>query len=480
MIPVLVLAHAAIAVLAVAGSRVELPQRGRFTEGLAVAGGVAGLGLFFASPLFDDSWRTLDVTSSGARTAGISVAAAWILVAVAERSRGGGRWDVVASTGVASTALCMYALNRWAIPALVFAGIAALAVSLVHRGADVAAAFVALASATIAGGLIWETFDSAAWDLAAPLTGPRLWLAAAAAIWFALAAVASESTDRPSPSTPLALGLAFVTVATVARGAGPVIALVLLVLGLLAVIRALTKENVSQRLVTIWVVMVTVSLALLTTNLYVTTRSAIAGVLAASALRLWPLSLGRAQIERGLLIAFVAVTAGFNGIAAAAAYSFDRATSLERVLDAAPWAAMSALLPIALAGGVVLGASIGRNPEPEGYTRSGVLGSWSLVALSVVVGIFPYIGAGQDVGLAGPGLYVAALAAGVGAARYARALGAPSDDNDARAPTRSRFLDVPLSLGWPRPAAIATAAVAIATAIATLLATLQGLRVGFL
>lgn len=481
MIPFLVLAHALIGVLAVLSARVEESARGRLAQGLAVAGGIAGLVLFFGASRFFDSWRTLDVTSSGARIAGASAAAAWIVVAVTERSRGGGRWDVVACTGVASTALCMYALNGWVIPALIFAGIAASAIGLVRRRIDVVIGLVALGSALLGGALIWETMQSARWELPSPLSGGRIWLAAAAAIAFAVAAVTSESSDRPDPSTPLTLGLAFVTVASTARGTGPVVALVALGAALFAVVRTLTRESVSQRLVMVWVVAVTLSLATLTANLYVTTRAAIAGILAASVLRLWPLSLGRAQIERGILVAFVAVTAGFNAIAAAAAYSFARSTAIERVLDAAPWAAVSALLPLTLAGGVVLGASVGRNSEAEDYTRSGVLGSWALVALSVAVGVSPYVGAGQDAGLAGPGLYVVALAAGLGAARYSRALGAPPGPSAAAAlEPRSRFLDTPVTLPWPAPAGVATLVLAVLTAVVILAATFQGLRVGFL
>lgn len=476
MVPVLLLAPAGIAVVAVLSARLEQPQRERFMQGLAVAGTALGLLLFFGAPVLNERWRTVEMTPSGTRIAGIAIVAAWGLVAVAERSRGGGRWDTVALTGVASTALSLYALNGWTVPALLFAGIASLAAAMLHDRPGVPVGIVAFAMAALAGALLWRTFGSEAWDLPLPLAGARIWPAALAAAAFAAAAVVSESRDRPTPATPLCLGLAFATLGSVASAAGPVVALAVIGAALAAVVRTLVKEKVSQRVVMIWVVAVTIGLAALSANLYVTTRAAIAGVVAASAIRLWPLSLGRGQIERGILVAFVAVTAGFNAIAAAASYSFERSTTVERVLDAGPWAAIAALLPAALAGGVVLGAAVARNPEPEDFTRSGVLGTWGLVLLSVVVGIFPYIGDAPEDGLIGPGLYVVAVVAGVGAARYARGLGAA----EAVADVDSHFLDVPLKIPWPRPAAIATQVLAVVTAVTLIGVTVQGLRVGFL
>ena len=476
MIPVLFLSHAAIALAAVLLSGAGREARERFLQGLAIAGGLSGLVLFFAAPLLGERWRTIEMTPSGTRIAGAAIVAAWILAAVGERSRGGGRWDIVALTGVASTALCMFSVNRWTVPALLFASIACLALVLLHDRVTIVAGALAAGIALLGGALLWRTLDVQTWELPAPLTGAQLWIAVAAAVAFALAAVVDEPGDRPHPSTPLALGLSFATLGSVARGTGPVIALALVAAALVAVVRSLLKERVSQRLVMVWIVALTVGLAALSGDLYVTTRSGIAGILAASAVALWPLSLGRAQIERGILIAFVAVTAGFNAIASAAGYSFERATSIERVVDAAPWAAIAALLPAALAGGVALGASVGRNPEPDEYTRSGVLGSWALVILSVIVGLFPYLGDVTASGLGGPGLYVVAVAAGVGAARYARGLGATEP-----APTAgSHFEPVPLGVPWPKPASIAVAALGAATALGVLALTFQGLRLGFL
>lgn len=476
MIPVLFLAHGLIALAAVASKGLDRPQRERFLQGCAVAGGALGLVLFFASPLLGDTWRTAEMTPSGTRLAGIAIAAAWIVVAVGERSRGGGRWDIVALTGVASTGLALYSVNRWTVPALLFAGIAALAIAGLHHGRGVPVAAVAVAMGALAGALSWHTLDAGSWALPEPIEGGRAWIAVVSAALFAIVPLVSEAVDRPSPASPLALGLSFATFASVAQGAGPVAALVFVLAALVAVVRSLLVARGSQRIVLSWVIAVTVGLAALSGNLYVMTRAGIAGILAASAIALWPLSLGRAQIERGVLVAFVAVTAGFNAIASAASYSFERATSFERVLDAAPWAAISALLPVALAAGVALGASVGRNPEPDEFTRSGVIGSWALVLLAVVVGMFPYVGDDVDGGFSGPGLYAVAVLAGVAASRYARGLAATASPP----PSTTRFLDVPVRIPWAGAAEVTVRGVGALTAVGLVALTFQGLRLGFL
>jgi hypothetical protein len=477
VIPILLVSHAVLALAAIAARGLDREPRERFLQGVSIAGGVLGLALFFGSPWLGDTWRTTEMTPSGTRLAGMAVAAAWIVVAVGERSRGGGRWDIVALTGVASTALCLYSVNRWTVPALLFAGIASLAIALLHERPGIGIAATVTGMALLGGALLWHTLDGATWQLPAPLEDAKLWVAVVAGLSFALVPILSEAEERPSPTAPLALGLAFATFGSVARGAGPIVALILVLAALVAVVRSLFVQKASQREVLAWVVALTLGLAALSPNLYVTTRAGIAGILAASAIALWPLSLGRGQIERGLLVAFVAVTAGFNALAAAATHAFDLATSLEPVLEVAPWAAIAGILPVALAAGVALGALVGRNPEPESFTRSGVLGSWALVLLTVVVGVFPYLGdAAADGGVAGPGLYVVAVIAGLGAARYAGGLGAAETPPASSA----RFLEVPIHVPWPRFASLGSMGLGAVTALALLFLTYQGLKAGFL
>ena len=476
MVPFLVLVHGALALVALGARGAEQEARERFLQGVSVAGGSLALATFFATPLLDEGWRTLEVTPSGWRLASISVAVAWIVTAVGERSRGGGRVDTVVYTGAASSALYMFAVNAWSVPALLFAAIAALGIAALHDRPSPAIGAVALGTALLGSGLVWRIIDGGGWALPTPMAGIPLGFMAAAGLVFATVPFLAPARDRATLSAiPLALGLSFTTFASVALGTGPVVALVVLAVAFAAVIRVLTHDTVGQRIVAGWVIGVTLSLATATSNPYVVTRAGIAAVLATAALALWPLSLGRAQIERGLLVAFVAITSGFNAVAAAAAHAFARASSTDDLLLAAPWAAIAALLPVALAAGVSLGASLGRTPESEEYSRSGVLASWLLVFLTVVVGVFPYVGETARGRTGGVVLYLVAVLAGVAAARFAPALGA-----GVRAPAvPSRFVTA-TDLPWPQAARLAALAVGGVVALATLALTFQGLRFGFL
>ena len=476
MIAFLVLSHAGLALLALAARGAEQESRERFVQGVAVAGGTIALGTFFATPLLDETWRTLELTPAGTRLASMAVAVAWIVTAVGERSRGGGRVDTIVYTGAASTALFFYSVNAWSVPALLFAAIAGMGIAALHDRPSPAIGAVAVASALLGAALVWRIVDGGGWGLPVPITGAPLWLAAAAGVLFAAVPILAPARDRASLSAiPLALGLSFATFASIALGTGPIVALAVLAIAFAAVIRVLTRDAVGQRIVGGWVIGITVALAAATSNPYVVTRAGIAAMLAAAALALWPLSLGRAQIERGLLVAFVAITSGFNAVAAAAAHAFERANSTDDLLLAAPWAAIAALLPVALAAGVTLGASLGRTPEPEEYSRSGVLASWVLVLLTVTVGVIPYVGEttrGEGRGVA---LYVVAVLAGVAAARFAPALGAGAPPPTAP----SRFVTA-TDLPWPDVARIGALGLGVVVAIATVGLTFQGLRLGFL
>ena len=477
MIPLLLLSHVALSVLALLSAGAEVEGRSRFLRGLAVAGALLGLVLFFSGPLLGDEWRTVELIPSGTRIAAIAVTAAWVLAAAAEASRETGRWDVAALTGVAASALTFFATNQWLVPALLFGGITALCIALLLGARTLARLVVALAGLVLGGTFAWIALEQETWALLMPAPEPQLWVAVFAAAAFAAAPVlVSPDKHIALPAIPLTTGLAFSVLATIARGAGPILAVVLIVAGLAAAARVVLKNDASQRIILIWVVVVTFGLGALSSNQYVTTRAGIAGILGASVIALWPLSLGRAQIERGILVAFVALTAGFNAVAAAAAYAFGQGTGIEDVLDAAPWAAVAALLPIALAAGVVLGASVGRNPEPEDFTPPGVVASWALVALTVVVGIFPFVDNRGTDSTRGILLYVLAVVAGVLATRYARGLGTGAGAVEES----GRFAPVVIRERWPKAAELASLVCGGAAALVALALTFHGLRVGFL
>ena len=475
MEPALLLVHGVLAVVALFSAGSEPEGRARFLRGLAIAGAVCGLALFFAGPLLE-GWRTTSFSPSTVRIAGVAIAAGWIMVAVEEDTRNAGRWDVAALTGVAASALALFATNEWIVPALLFAGIASLGIVLLLDRGSLARLVAVLGIASLVAVLIWRVFDTTQWSLPMPAPTPILWVTVASAVAFAAVPILTEpKRSIVLPASPLALGLAFAIFASVARGGGPVVGLLLVAVAVAASVRVLTTKTASHRLVLLWVVSLTIGLAALSASPYVITRAAVAGLLAAGALTLWPLALGRAQIERGLLVAFVAATAGFNAIAAAATYAFERGSSFERVLEAAPWAGVAAVLPVALAGGVVLGASVGRNDEPEEFVPAAVVATWAFVVLTVMVGVFPYLGAATGTAR-GVTLYVVAVLAGIGAARYARGIGGVTDS--VKAP--SRFVIGGRLARGPEVLSIVSVGVGAVAALAILALTLQGLRLGFL
>ncbi len=477
MIPLLFLSHAALAALALLSAGADEDARSRFLRGLALAGALIGSLLFFANPLLGDEWRTVELAPSGTRLAAMAVTAAWALVAAAEGSTGTGRWDVAALTGVGATALMLFATNQWLVPALLFAGITTLSVALLLDAGSVARVVVTVAGLTLGGAFAWIVLARETWVLLMPAPGAQLWVAVAAAAAFAVVPILVPPDQRSAlPVTPLTLGVAFAILASVARGAGPILSLILIVGGLAAAARVLLRSDASQRVILMWVVLVTFGLGALASNPYVTTRAGIAGILGASVVALWPLSLGRAQIERGFLIAFVALTAGFNAVAAAAAFAFDQGTSMADVLEAGPWAAITALLPVVLAAGVVLGASVGRNPEPEDFSPSAVIASWALVSLTVVVGLFPFVDTRGTDTTRGVTLYVLAVVAGALATRYARGLGGGAGPTGER----RRFAATALKEPWPHAARLTSLVCGGAAALVALALTFYGLRMGFL
>jgi hypothetical protein len=186
----------------------------------------------------------------------------------------------------------------------------------------------------------------------------------------------------------------------------------------------------------------------------------------------------RAGFERGLLVAAVPLTAGFGIVTAGATVSFERATGASTRLASAPWTAVAALLPAALAGGVVLAGRAARTAA-RGLVPEAVLATWALLAASVVVGLAPGILGGSDTGLGASGgvafLQGVALAVGIGAAVATRRWGLALD-----LPATRTTLDAPAPAPLPRQLAWASGAIAVATAGAAGWLTVWGLQVGFL
>ena len=205
---------------------------------------------------------------------------------------------------------------------------------------------------------------------------------------------------------------------------------------------------------------------------------AVAGSLfALTAVLLWPHALGRGQVERGLLLAFIPPMAGFSALVAAAVATFDRATSIPEVLAAAPWTGVTGLLPVVLATGVVLGARLGRATEPENYDAAPVIATWLVFGLALVAGLWPRFVSPDDPGSAAKvfGLHVLALIAAGVAARFLPV----AEDIEVQ---QTSLVAEPLHLppGTERVVVWGSGAIGLVAIAAVVWSTLAGLRVGFL
>jgi small-conductance mechanosensitive channel len=203
---------------------------------------------------------------------------------------------------------------------------------------------------------------------------------------------------------------------------------------------------------------------------------------------LWPLSPGRGRAERGLILTFAPATAGFVVVVGAARAAFARAVEGASAgpfggASSIEWTVASALLPVTLAAGVVVGVRVARQSEPAGFEPAAVVGTWVVFAAAIVLGLSARAVLGVSAEVLGPpervvGLSVAALAAGLAAARVARRKRTPLP-----AEPRGDAFRMELPPVWPRAARVASASAPALVALAlgaTMWLTYEGLREGFL
>lgn len=485
MAAALFLGHAFLGLVALIGRETRDETRSQLLQIVSGAGIVLGAVVFFA-PGSDEIWRTTLMAPDRAHLVGVATACAWLILLVLERISGEGAWDAAVLIGTGSSSLALFGMNRWAVPALLFWGVTALALgALASRARRPGATRFGLAagSAALVAGIVGHAWSEDAWSWPREPEGASLWLLLTAAVLLSGAIPGTGGWgmfgSRSSAAVlPLLTGSSFLLLAS-QRSDAPVVAVVVLLLSLGCAVTTIVRNAVDIRFLGSWVVALMLSLALLAPGGDIAARAGFAAVIALTTLVLWPLSLGRAQIERGIVIAFVAITAGYNAIAGAATVAFEQATATEDVLASAPWAAFSALLPAALAAGVALGARLGRHAEHEAYTVPGVLATWALFLAAVAWGVVP-----EDGGTAGVWLYVVAVAAGVGAARVSRMREAvvPETVVVPEGPPQHDVMFDPWSLGRQQDALAVRGAIAVGAiiAVAILVITYQGLKVGFL
>lgn len=474
MLPLLVLVHAALALAMIFARGLGTPERTRVLRSSSLIGAVSGLWLLVARGS-GSVWGTLTLDDDRAAAAAAAVFCAWLLVGATDDGRG--RWDVGALVGAAAAASVAFAVTDWMAPALLFwVCISAATVVATRDRVGSTVLVVGISDALVVGALAVSAYQEESWRMPDRLDGWLFYLAVAGCVLRAGVIPRIGPWDLAKGGgvavVPLLIGAVFALVPSLSDGDEIVIALPLLLAGILG---ALWFALRSPQVVVAAGWLVATMLALVFIEPVALGKAAAAAVLGASAALLWSWAGGRAGPERGLVLAAVPLTAGFGPIVGSATASFERAATADTVLDAAPWTAFSALLPVALAMGVTMGAIIARRVEPETYRPAAVLATWAIAALALVMGLT----GGAQLGLGTRSelwLYVVAVLVAGAAARFA-----------PRQPIRSDVVAMGPALGvLALPPSVSDLAARTGVAsigvafVAALWFTYTGLKVGFL
>jgi hypothetical protein len=478
----LILVHAVLGAACLFLRGLPVSQRSGGLRFLAAAGALAGA-LLFAVRGSSGSWGTMEFSSQRLGLVAIAIFCGWLLVLVGDEGDEA-RWDVGALVGAGGTALGVLATTRWIAPALLFWVALSLASLAIPRDDGTRSHFaltVGLSDALFVGGLVTQALTSEAWSLPSRLEGAPLYLVAAAVIVRAgivpVAGVGAALGRIEGAMIPLLVGSAFGVLSFTSGGGEIIIALPLLLYAAGAIAWSLIGDRPHLALVVSWPVATMLAIAWIAPGALA--RAGATSAIAVALVSLWPSAAGRAQSERGLVLAALPATVGFGAIVAGAAASFHRAVDETSVLAALPWDAFAALLPVVLAGGVALGASIGRRTELEHFRPVAVLSTWVLALAALLVGLAPAseLGLSPESGPEGRAVPLIALAliAGVGAARFApKELVTTSAPRPAPPPG---VLDLGHAGVWVGRVSMGVFAV---SAAAALWLTYAGLAVGFL
>jgi hypothetical protein len=478
LVPVLLLAHAAIAAVLLVGAALPAPARHRLVQGASVVGMIAAAAVY---PIAD-RWRTLDLGEPQAKVAAIGVAVAWLLVLVGERRRGD--WRIAAAVGVASSGLLIAAPNRWVVPLLVFGSIATCAVTVGLRDARasiLARLAIVAGDVLIACGLVETALSSGTWMRPEGLDGWPLWAVVAGLLLrggaLPLTGLWGTLGTSATPMVALVVAGTF-AIPLWSLNAEPWVAVALLAASLAVGAWTLLHRELRIGLVATWPVLFGLATAFASSR--AEASAGIQAVLGCAAVALWPWTIGRAQVERGVLLAFLPLTAGFAAIALAASTAFEAATRVSGLWTFVPWVLVVGLLPLGLLAGVLLGARVGATPEEEAFEPSAVLAVWALVAAAAVLWLTAPHGVGEPRG-EGAVLQIGAVVGAVAAGAMARGRPLPAVHEPARVPVAFRRTIVEVRRpATSRLVSNATLMLGLAGAAFVVWFTLDGLQSGFL
>jgi hypothetical protein len=454
--------------------------RARFVFFASFAGVGAAAALFLLRHSGAE-WRTTLIRPGPAVAAAVAAACAWLLVGVL--NPGEGQWQRATLTGVAATGLALFAANEWIVPALLFWAAHSAALWFLfedHPQSATARMLQAISDVAFVAALTTHAISEETWTVPGEADGIVFGLAAVAAVIRVglLPLVTTDTAEgRSGPELPLVAGGAFVLVTGLAEAEQPWLGLALVVVAFAMGLWCVLRGRLDLGVISAWgpVVM----LAVLFVVPGAPWQAAAGGLFTLTAALLWPHALGRAQIERGLLLALVPPAAAFSAIVVAAVATFDQSTAGKTLIDAIPWAAVTALLPGVLALGIALGTRVARQREPETYEPGAVIATWCVFVAALASGMWPRLPASiASVATRGFVLNAIALMAGIVAARLLAGAEGKEDvvEDGPRWSERSLRLPSELARGteW---FALGAAGVSVA---AMLWLTFTGLQVGFL
>ncbi|HEX2295544.1 MAG TPA: hypothetical protein VHN37_09575 [Actinomycetota bacterium] len=470
---ILCLGHGALAALLLPFGFAPEAARRRAIEAAAVVGVALGAALVVAAEGGGVAWRTALFESGSTVPAAVAAAAAWVVTGALAHTRP--KVADAALVGVASTGLILAAAGRWAVPALMFwlcssAAIAA-AGSAERRWTW---SLLAVSDAAVCAATLLHVRAADAWELTG-VEGP-----AAGALVAAAVVRGGAHLFAPWPSlgagaravAPLFAGGAAVLAAR-AGLSEPWLAAALFAGGVAVAVLAFVRDDLGGRSAAAWATSLALGACFVSPGH--AGPAGAAAVLAVTGVALWPYAGARGGVSRALLVSAVPLTISFAATAGGASDAFARATAGD---GSTPWTLVAVLFPLLLACGAVLGGRAGRTAARE-LVPEAVLATWLTAAAALTAGVVP--GAVGDGGVLGDSggtiaLQVAALAAGTGAALYARRAPSPLEPPEAGRATLSA---VPLPV-LPRASAWVAFGLAAATVAGAAWLAVSGLRVGFL
>jgi len=381
--------HSLLAVVLTAGALAPRGWRRPILLVTALVGVIAGMALALTAG--DETvWRSTTLGQPRGVIAGATVACGWLLAGALGSDKTLGS---AALGGLASTGLLLATQGDWIVPALTLWLASSVAlIALVSRGTLRVGVLLALGISDLAlvGAFALHALDERLWTVPSSLDGLPLVLAAAAfvvrsgalpraGIWEAL-------DSEAAPALPLLLGGPLAMLGGPLSGAGTWFAVASLGGALVLGASALVGSELRLSVVGSWPAWL--CLGLIATAPAVLIPAALAAVLAASVVALWPATHGMGRAGRGILVGFLPLTAGWIAIVGAAVAAFDRAGAGPGGRSPS-WNLIAGLLPLTVAAGIALAARVARQTAPASSAATATWAGRALLVAGICIGLLP-------------------------------------------------------------------------------------------